>query len=115
MQGGGDSCYNCCRPGMRMNQVNSYYFNEIGVKLDSNPDILTGRLLGLEKIEGVRDFLTQPVIRGSYGEYWSLAKLLRRFLWHDRIHAKAMFNMATTIWGEQLANPYYFQERSFSG
>lgn len=95
--------------------VNLYYFNEIGVKLDSNPDILTGRLLGFEKIEGVRDFLTQPVIRGSYGEYWSLAKVLRRFLWHDRIHAKAMFNMATTIWGEQSANPYYFQERSFSG
>lgn len=94
------------------NGVNLYYFNEIGVKLDSKPDILTGRLQGFEKLEGQRDFLIQPVIKGSYGEYWSLAKVLRRFLWHDRIHAKAMYNMAASLWGEQVKNPFYFSKRS---
>ena len=34
------------------------------------------------------DFLKNPVISGSYGEEWSLRKLLRRFVWHDRIHAR---------------------------
>ena len=46
------------------------------------------------------NFLKNPVIVGSYDEEWSLRKVLRRFLWHDRIHAKAMYRMAVTTFGE---------------
>ena len=42
-----------------------------------------------EKAKG--DFLENVVVAGSYGEDWSLRKVLRRFIWHDRIHAKAMY------------------------
>ena len=44
-------------------------------------------------------FLNNPVIEGSYGELWSLRKVMRRFIWHDRIHAKAMYRMANKTFG----------------
>lgn len=40
------------------------------------------------------------VYKGSYGELWSLKKVLRRFIWHDRIHAKVMYRMAVRTFGE---------------
>ena len=55
------------------------------------------------------DFLENVVVAGSYGEDWSLRKVLRRFIWHDRIHAKAMYRMATKVFGvESIVNPFYF-------
>ena len=68
--------------------VNTYYFAE----LESNPD-----------------FLQNTVRKGSYGEDWSLRKVLRRFIWHDRIHAKAMYRMAIKVFGaENVVNPFCF-------
>jgi hypothetical protein len=43
--------------------------------------------------------LDNAVIEGSYDELWSLRKVMRRFLWHDRIHAKAMYRMAIKTFG----------------
>lgn len=74
--------------------VNAYYFAEIGVDADNEGTILTCRQKGFELLEAATGFLKNPVIEGSYGEYWSLRKVLRRFLWHDRIHARAMYRMA---------------------
>ncbi len=55
--------------------------------------------------EGVK-----AVIEGSYGEAWSLRKVLRRFIWHDRIHAKAMYLMAVKLFGvENVADTFYFR------
>lgn len=40
-----------------------------------------------------------------------LRKVLRRFIWHDRIHAKAMYRMATKVFGaESIENPFCFFE-----
>lgn len=47
------------------------------------------------------------MVAGSYGESWSLRKLLRRFIRHDRIRAKAMCRMAFREFGED-ANPNVF-------
>ena len=39
----------------------------------------------------------------------NLRKVLRRFIWHDRIHAKKMHTMASSIWGDSaIADPFYF-------
>ena len=54
------------------------------------------------------DFLANRVFSGSYGEDWSLAKALRRFLWHDRIHAKAMYRMGCAVFGRR-ASPDVFR------
>lgn len=60
-------------------------------------------------IEAKQDYLQNQAFDGSYGEEWSLRKVLRRFIWHDRIHAKAMYRMATKIWMKDIiANPFLF-------
>ena len=80
--------------------VNSYYFGEIGIDVDSDGTIYECRKRGFELLERQSDFLKNAVFLGSYEEEWSLRKVLRRFIWHDRIHAKAMYRMAVKTFGE---------------
>lgn len=89
--------------------VNEYYFAEIDVDADNNGNIFECRKRGFELLEAKADFLNNAVIEGSYGEDWSLRKVLRRFIWHDRIHARAMHRMAIKVFGaENVANPFCF-------
>ena len=89
--------------------VNEYYFAEIDVDADNNGNIYECRKRGFEYLEAKLDFLNNAVIKGSYGEDWSLRKILRRFIWHDRIHARAMYRMAVKAFGaENVANPFCF-------
>ena len=89
--------------------VNAYYFGEIEVDADNLGDIYECRNRGFEALESKANFLKNTIIEGSYGEDWSLRKILRRFIWHDRIHAKAMYRMATKLFGtENIENPFCF-------
>lgn len=89
--------------------VNSYYFGEIGVEAGNEGSILTCREDGFAALEAQPDFLHKPVSLGSYEEEWSLRKLLRRFIWHDRIHARAMYRMGERAFGPGvLADPFCF-------
>ena len=73
--------------------VNAYYFGEIDVEADNVGDIVECRRRGFEILEKQADFLKNPVYAGSWEESWTLRKLFRRFIWHDRIHARAMERM----------------------
>ena len=76
---------------------------------DHDGNIYECRKRGFESLESNPDFLQNTVRKGSYGEDWSLRKALRRFTWHDRIHAKAMYRMAIKVFGaENVVNPFYF-------
>lgn len=89
--------------------VNEYYFAEIDVDADNGGTIYECRKRGFEALEAKPDFLVNAVIEGSYGEDWTLRKVLRRFIWHDRIHARAMYRMAVKVFGaENVANPFCF-------
>lgn len=89
--------------------VNAYYFGEIGIEADNDGDILSCRKRGFELLEQQPDYLENTVFDGSYGESWSLRKLVRRFVWHDRIHAKAMYRMACrTFPGVEIPNMFKF-------
>ena len=88
--------------------VNGYYFGEIGVEADNEGSILSCRARGFDLLETHPGFLDNSVFEGSYGEQWSLRKLLRRFIWHDRIHAKAMYRMAVKTFGVDTV-PNIFQ------
>ena len=89
--------------------VNTYYFAEIAVKADHDGNIYECRKRGFEALESSPNFLQNTVRKGSYGEDWSLRKVLRRFIWHDRIHAKAMYRMAIKVFGaEHVVNPFCF-------
>lgn len=88
--------------------VNDYYFGEIGVETDHEGTILECRQRGFALLEQQPDFLKNQVFLGSYGEEWSLRKVLRRFIWHDRIHAKAMYRMAVKTFGDGIRNVFQF-------
>ena len=89
--------------------VNEYYFAEIEVDADNDGTIYECRKRGFEILETKPDYLNNSVVEGSYGEDWSLRKVLRRFIWHDRIHARAMYRMAVKVFGaENVANPFCF-------
>lgn len=91
--------------------VNAYYFDEIGVDADNEGTILDCRRRGFEQLEQVPNFLNNSVFEGSYGESWSLRKVLRRFLWHDRIHARAMYRMAVKTFAEhEIPDVFHFVE-----
>lgn len=90
--------------------VNAYYFGEIGVDADNEGTVLECRQRGFEQLESSSDFLSNSIFDGSYGELWTLRKALRRFLWHDRIHAKAMYRMAVRVFGaDAVPNVFYFE------
>lgn len=91
--------------------VNAYYFGEIGVDADNDGTIWECRQRGFEALERKGDFLANPVIEGSYGEMWTLRKVLRRFLWHDRIHGKAMYRMAVKTFGaDRIPDIFCFKD-----
>lgn len=87
--------------------VNAYYWGEIGVDADNEGTIFDCRKIGFERLEQECGYLENPVFEGSYGELWTLRKVLRRFLWHDRIHARAMYRMAMKTFGEFGAENYF--------
>lgn len=91
--------------------VNSYYFSEIGVTADNSGTIEECRARAFEALERQLGYLRNTVFDGSYGEEWSLRKVLRRFVWHDRIHAKAMWRMAVKTFGEKGADNVFRFER----
>lgn len=89
--------------------VNNYYFGEIGIDADNEGTIYECRKRGFEQLEQTPDFLRGRLQEGSYGEMWSVRKVLRRFIWHDRIHAKAMWKMAKkTFEGNELEDVFFF-------
>ena len=91
--------------------VNAYYFGEIGVDADNEGTIVMCRARGFAALEQQPDFLTRAAAEGSYGEWWSLRKMLRRFLWHDRIHARAMYRMACRAFGADAVENVFGFER----
>ena len=80
--------------------VNSYYFAEIGIDADNEGSIFECRQRGFEQLENTTDFLNGRLQEGSYSEMWSVRKVLRRFIWNDRIHAKAMWKMVKKTFGD---------------
>lgn len=89
--------------------VNAYYFGEIGIDADNEGTILDCRTKGFELLERSSDYLSNRIFDGSYGEQWTLKKVLRRFIWHDRIHAKAMYRMAIKTFSDsEIKNPFKF-------
>ena len=80
--------------------VNVYYWGEIDLEVSNDGTILENRQKGFEALESRGNYLSGKVYDGSFGEQWSIPKVLRRFIWHDRIHAKAMYRMGIATFGK---------------
>ena len=53
-------------------------------------DFMAIRRFCLEKLEALCRKNNNSLIFEVANELWTLKKVLRRFIWHDRIHGKAM-------------------------
>lgn len=91
--------------------VNTYYFSEIGIDVDNEGTIASCRARGFDALEAIPNYLSMKVVTGSYDELWSVRKVLRRFIWHDRIHAKAMYKMGTITFGADAIPDVFGFER----
>lgn len=90
------------------NNVTAYYTAAFGLETENVEDIYVNRLCALSELEDLPDFLSGKVYIAPDGEAWTMRKVLRRFLWHDRIHARAMWRCANALWGDAVENPFYF-------
>ena len=95
--------------------VNAYYFSEIGAEADNEGTIVSCRARGFEALESVTGYLSLEAVTGSYDEQWSVRKVLRRFIWHDRIHAKAMYRMGILTFGADAIPDIFGFARQDSG
>lgn len=87
----------------------AYYADALGVSFEPEGDFLEDRKRFFRAIESTPDFLSPRVFTARDGELWTLKKLLRRVLWHDRIHAHALYRLAITFWQkDRIANPFRF-------
>ena len=92
-----------------IDECNQYYFGEIGVAFDRADGLVLTRKSAFNALERRSDFLGNRLYHGNMGEDWTLKKVLRRFLWHDRIHAKALYRLICRDFPEQRAvNPFFF-------
>lgn len=106
----GTSPCNASEMYLHTKNVNAYYWGEVGVKVLNEGTILESRARGFEALEAIGNYLSGKVYDGSYGEAWSIPKVLRRFLWHDRIHAKAMYKMGVKTFGVgAIPNVFHFK------
>lgn len=90
------------------NRTTAYYAAAFGIDMENAADIYANRMLLFSEIESPDDFLEPRIYTAPDGELWTIRKLLRRLLWHDRIHAKAMWRTATSLWGSAIPNPFHF-------
>lgn len=91
--------------------VNSYYFRGIQVMVKDAADIYQRRVAGFERLEAQPDFLKNEIYVDIHQEAWNVRKVCRRFIWHDRIHARAMYRMAKQLCPKtDIADPFFFDE-----
>lgn len=91
------------------NDVTAYYMGELQVSWTAINTIAENRIAAFAALEKQADFLQATIYIGNHQEQWTLKKVMRRFLWHDAIHAKAMYRLGIRTWGTRaIADPFLF-------
>ncbi|MBT9130557.1 MAG: hypothetical protein DDT42_01070 [candidate division WS2 bacterium] len=67
-----------------------YYLSKMKITEEIEGDFMGIRKFCLEKLEDLYRRNNNSLKFGVANERWTLKKVLRRFIWHDRIHGKAM-------------------------
>ena len=96
-------------------RTQSYYLSRLGLEagLEGSGDFVSSRVRCLAALqEGWRAGAGTEAVEVSR-ELWTLRKVLRRLLWHDRIHARALFRMLERQAEEGTirshADPFFFR------
>jgi hypothetical protein len=72
--------------------VEKYYLNNIGLDINLSNDLIKERLETIELIKNLYKKEGNKVYQRPK-ETWTIRKVVRRFIWHDRIHGKAIERM----------------------
>jgi len=87
-----------------------YYLSRIGIDENfDNGKLIENRMKCMDLLQNNYSAKVFRVFKID-GEYWTETKVLRRFIWHDRIHAKALYRHGIKMGMTQkkLENPFYF-------
>lgn len=92
-----------------INEMTAVLLSKLGLDTDNVRQLYHNRMQAVSELEDVFQRVNGVVLADASGELWTLGKVLRRFLWHDRIHGRAMYRMATALWGRIIVpNPFGF-------
>ncbi len=74
-----------------VNRTQYYYLSRTGIPRDRRENRFVDlREFCVERIESLFRMNGNSVVYDTDNELWTLKKILRRFIWHDRIHGKAI-------------------------
>jgi len=76
-----------------IDSVQYYYLSRMRISVKHISDFIKGRELCVEKLQQLFHKNCNNKINNIDSESWTLKKILRRFLWHDRIHSKSMIKI----------------------
>ncbi len=80
-----------------------------GIDLKEEEGLLASRKRLFAGLEAHPGYLSDRLVTAPDGEQWTLKKLLRRLLWHDALHGRALYRKAITFWQkERIRNPFGF-------
>lgn len=87
----GENCTTIEEILVHINRCQYYYLSRTGMEFEAREEDFM-RIRGF-CVEKIRDFYRKhnnQLVFDVDNELWTIKKILRRFIWHDRIHAKAM-------------------------
>ncbi len=73
-----------------IDSVQYYYLSRISTDIEEKKGFLERREYCLKKLKAIYLRENNSKIYITDHEKWTIRKVLRRFIWHDRIHAKSM-------------------------
>jgi hypothetical protein len=77
-----------------VNSTQHFYLTRLGVQLSNGiDDVMEARTRCVDELARLHDGGVNSSIMGSQEELWTLKKVMRRLIWHDRIHGKAIIRM----------------------
>ena len=80
-----------------------------GIDPGESRGLLTDRKRLFAGLEARPGYLSDRTVTGPDGELWTLRKFLRRLLWHDAIHGRALYRKAITFrQKDRIKNPFGF-------
>lgn len=96
-----------------IDSVQYYYLSRLNIDIPKEGrSFLEGRQIFVEKIASLFNKEGNSRIYSIDNEDWTVKKVLRRFIWHDRIHAKSMVKILRkqkeTEIIDSYSDPFYF-------
>lgn len=88
-------------------EVTEQMFARFDISAPAGADLPAQRAAALAALGQRENLLENIPFQDESGEQWTVQKLLRRLIWHDRIHSKAMWRMARGM-GETPEDPFLF-------